>query len=95
MLDSSLWGLPSLGAIPDLLDCHRGAVGPSLSSVHAASSDQLSGMTSGESILPHAVPFFVYFPMKISLCSVPCLISDVNVDDAETFRAVRHSNLFV
>jgi len=43
MLDSTMWGLPSLGAIPDLLDCHRGAIGPSLSSVHAA--DQLSGNT--------------------------------------------------
>ena len=24
MMDNSLWGLASLGAIPDLLDCHRG-----------------------------------------------------------------------
>jgi len=24
MMDNSLWGLSSLGAIPDLLDCHRG-----------------------------------------------------------------------
>ena len=24
MIDNSLWGLSSLGAIPDLLDCHRG-----------------------------------------------------------------------
>jgi len=23
MMDNSLWGLSSLGAIPDLLDCHR------------------------------------------------------------------------
>jgi len=26
MIDSSLWGLSSLGAIPDLLDCHRSSV---------------------------------------------------------------------
>jgi hypothetical protein len=41
MLDNGMWSLPSLSAIPDLLDCHRSVVTPTL-----ASTDTLSGMTS-------------------------------------------------